>query len=280
MEDKEPLVSICCITYNHEKYIRDAIEGFLMQRTSFPIEIIIHDDASTDTTSDIIRGYVDKFPNLITPIIQKENQYSKGIKPLQRFILPRARGKYIAICEGDDYWTDPLKLQKQVDFLNDHPDISFCSHNVNKVDQNNNIIEENNSKMTNYFKPKEVVNNHFPTLSLLFRNQKLEYTPELLNVFNGDAVLTALLSLHGGAANLGFTGACYRVHSEGIYSKQTYLENYFKSVYTREKLISSGIFPEEISNEIKQNIRTRKYKAIKYCLKRVRIISLLRVVFR
>src|SRR5690554_88862 len=281
MEDKEPLVSICCITYNHEDFIRDAIEGFLMQKTSFPIEIIIHDDASTDNTANIIEEYANKYPDLFVTILQSENQWSKGGGSIYaRFVYPRARGKYIAICEGDDYWTDPLKLQKQVDFLNDHRDISFCSHNVNKVDQNNNTIEENNSKMTNYFKPKEVVNNHFPTLSLLFRNQKLEYTPELLKVFNGDAVLTALLSLHGGAANLGFTGACYRVHSEGIYSRQTYLENYFKSVYTREKLISSGIFPEEISNEIKQNIRTRKYKAIKYCLKRVRIISLLRVVFR
>ncbi len=117
MEDKEPLVSICCITYNHEDFIRDAIEGFLMQKTSFPIEIIIHDDASTDNTANIIEEYANKYPDLFVTILQSENQWSKGGGSIYaRFVYPRARGKYIALCEGDDYWTDPLKLQKQVDF--------------------------------------------------------------------------------------------------------------------------------------------------------------------
>lgn len=110
-----PLVSICCITYNQENYIRDAIEGFLMQRTTFPIEIIIHDDASTDNTAKVVNEFAEKHPDLIVPIYQTINQYSQGIKPWPNFVFPRARGKYIALCEGDDYWTDPLKLQKQVD---------------------------------------------------------------------------------------------------------------------------------------------------------------------
>ena len=118
MKDIEPLVSICCITYNHENYIRDAIEGFLMQKTSFPIEIIIHDDASTDNTAQIIKEYEDKYPDLFCNIFQNENQWSKGGGSIYaRFVYPQVRGKYIALCEGDDYWTDPLKLQKQVDFL-------------------------------------------------------------------------------------------------------------------------------------------------------------------
>ena len=87
-----------------------------MQKTTFPIEIIIHDDASTDGTAKIVKEYADKYPDLIVPILQTENQYSQGIKPSQNFVFPRARGKYIAFCEGDDYWTDPYKLQKQVDF--------------------------------------------------------------------------------------------------------------------------------------------------------------------
>lgn len=122
MKDIEPLVSICCITYNHENYIRDAIEGFLMQKTSFPIEIIIHDDASTDNTANIIKEYAEKHPNLIVPIYQTENQYSKGIKPFYKYIVPKVKGKYIALCEGDDYWIDPNKIQKQVDFLENNPD--------------------------------------------------------------------------------------------------------------------------------------------------------------
>jgi len=112
-----PLVSISCITYNHENYIRDTIEGFLMQKTNFSFEILIHDDASTDKTADIIREYEKKHTDLIFPIYQTVNQYSKEIMISPKFNWPRARGKYMAICEGDDYWTDPYKLQKQVDFL-------------------------------------------------------------------------------------------------------------------------------------------------------------------
>ena len=113
----QPTVSICCITYNHENFIGQAIESFLMQKTSFPIEILIHDDASTDKTADIIREYELKYPDIIKPIYQTENQYSKGVSISATYQYPRALGKYIALCEGDDYWTDSLKLQKQVDFL-------------------------------------------------------------------------------------------------------------------------------------------------------------------
>lgn len=121
--DKNPVVSVCCITYNQESYITQAIEGFLMQKTDFPIEIIIHDDASTDKTAQIVKQYAEKYPELITPIFQTENQYSKGgAGILNRFVFPKVRGRYIAICEGDDYWTDPLKLQKQVDFLEANED--------------------------------------------------------------------------------------------------------------------------------------------------------------
>lgn len=132
----EPLVSICCTTYNHEKYIADAIDSFLMQETDFPIEIIIHDDASTDNTSNIIREYERKYPNIIKPIYQTENQYSKGRKILIRFIYPKVKGKYIAMCEGDDFWIDPKKLQKQVDILECYEQYSFCFHAVSIVDTN------------------------------------------------------------------------------------------------------------------------------------------------
>lgn len=120
-----PLVSISCATYNHEKYIRDCIEGFLMQKTSFKFEILIHDDASTDGTADIIKQYEKKYPELIFPIYQTKNQYSQGVMISPTFNWPRARGKYIALCEGDDYWTDPLKLQKQVDFLEENPEFGL-----------------------------------------------------------------------------------------------------------------------------------------------------------
>ncbi len=138
---EKPLVSVCCITYNHELYIRQAINGFLMQKTSFPIEIIIHDDASTDNTARIIKEFEDKYPDIIVPIYQKINQYSLGIKPLQNIVWPIVRGKYIALCEGDDYWIDPLKLQKQVEFLENKKNISIVIHPV-KLEKDGKIINE------------------------------------------------------------------------------------------------------------------------------------------
>ena len=112
-------LSVICLTYNHEKFIRQALDGFVMQKTNFPFEVIVHDDASTDETAKIIREYEIKYPELIKPIYQKENLWQKGI-PTKNYIYPKINGKYVALCEGDDYWTDPLKLQKQVDFLEAH----------------------------------------------------------------------------------------------------------------------------------------------------------------
>lgn len=123
-------VTVYCLAYNHEKYIRTALEGFINQKTNFKYEVIVHDDASTDGTADIIREYEKKYPDIIKPIYQKENQHSKGTKIINTFILPKAQGKYIASCEGDDYWTDPLKLQKQYDALESHPECSLSTHRV------------------------------------------------------------------------------------------------------------------------------------------------------
>ena len=123
----EPVVSVLCVTYNHKDYIR--LDSFLEQKTSFPFEIIIHDDASTDGTSDIIREYQAKYPEIIIPYIQTENQYSKpDYHSMYDFIFPIARGKYFAHCDGDDYFSDPLKLQRQVDYMEAHPDCSIVTH--------------------------------------------------------------------------------------------------------------------------------------------------------
>jgi len=120
MSDKErPLVSIHMITYNHEKYIGKAIEGVLLQKTNFKIELIIGEDCSPDGTAEVVREYADKYPELIVPVVRQKNV---GIAKNVTDIYDRCRGKYIAICEGDDYWIDPLKLQKQVDFLEDNED--------------------------------------------------------------------------------------------------------------------------------------------------------------
>lgn len=139
------LVSICCITYNHAPFIRKALDGFLMQQAPSSVpqgskmsdwcEILIHDDCSTDGTTEIVKEYAAKYPDLIFPFYEEENQYSKlGAAKIDIYNYNRARGKYIAYCEGDDYWTDPDKLQKQVDFMDAHPDYSVCWHRVKHRD--------------------------------------------------------------------------------------------------------------------------------------------------
>lgn len=125
----KPLVVIRCLTYNHEPYIKDALDGFVMQKTNFPFIVIIHDDASNDLTQEIIQEYSKKYPDIIKPIIEKENQYSKNDGSLRKIIdtaCASTGAKYVAMCEGDDYWTDPLKLQKQVDFLENNKEYGIC----------------------------------------------------------------------------------------------------------------------------------------------------------
>ncbi len=132
MSDNEIMVSIKCLAYNHENYIKQALDGFLMQKTNFRYEVIIHDDASTDHTADIIREYEKKYPDIIKPIYQTENQYKYG-NISRKFIDHKLTGKYIAYCEGDDFWTDPDKLQMQVDYLERHPECAFSFHNASIV---------------------------------------------------------------------------------------------------------------------------------------------------
>lgn len=127
-------VTVICLSYNMEKYIRQTLEGFVMQKVNFPLEVIVHDDASTDSSADIIREYAEKYPDLIKPILQTENQYSKKVLMSRTYVYPIAKGKYIATCEGDDYWTDPYKLQKQYDILEAHPEYSFCAHAGRRID--------------------------------------------------------------------------------------------------------------------------------------------------
>ena len=133
-----PLVSVRCITYNQQSYIAQTLDGFLNQETDFPFEVIVHDDASTDKTADIIREYEQKYPKIIKPIYETENQYSKNDDSLDKIVDSACKGKYIAFCEGDDYWIDPLKLQKQISFLEQNPDYGFSYTNFKVFDQQNN----------------------------------------------------------------------------------------------------------------------------------------------
>ena len=145
------MVTIRCLTYNHEQYIRQCLDGFVMQKTNFRFEAIVHDDASTDGTVEIIREYAEKYPDIIKPIFETENQYSKRDGSIGRIMNEHTHGKYIAICEGDDYWTDPYKLQKQVDFLESHPDYVMCSHRHNDyIQETGEMLYDRSMNETDY----------------------------------------------------------------------------------------------------------------------------------
>lgn len=198
-ENEKPLVSICCITYNHAKYIRDALDGFMMQETDFPFEVLIHDDASTDGTADIIREYEKKYPGIIKPIYQTENQYSKGVKISTTYNYPRAQGKYIALCEGDDFWTDKHKLQVQFDFMENHLDYSMCFHGavtLGEHDSNDNglfsHIEERDYQGQELLETWTV-----PTASSFFRTEYSKYIPNNKDFWCGDIIVWLTMSQYG-----------------------------------------------------------------------------------
>ncbi|MBE0471376.1 MAG: glycosyltransferase [Methyloprofundus sp.] len=218
----KPVVSICCITYNHEPYIEDALEGFLIQETDFPFEILIHDDASTDRTADIIREYEAKYPRLIKPIYQTENQYSQG-KRATVILLPNAQGEFIALCEGDDYWTDTKKLQIQAEFLLRNPEVVITGHDAFIVDENGGHIKD--SKLPNPqkrdFTGEDLILGKawILTMSWMFRNVDLGNVPERGMVKNGDNFFVSYLGRFGGSHyHDDIKPAGYRVHSGGVWS--------------------------------------------------------------
>ncbi len=225
--NKEPsdiLVSVSVITYQHAPYIKECLESILNQKTNFDFEILIHDDASTDGSTQIIEEYKALYPNMIFPKIQKENQYSKGIRGINfRYNFPRARGKYIALCEGDDYWVDEYKLQKQVDFLEAHPECSGIASNTQ-------ILYEQNPSQNRLFKqiPTQMLGTQdlvgmrkFHTATLMGRTELLQKMNYPEQVLSGDRFMNLALSLEGDIMYLDEVMAVYRDSGKGVSASTT-----------------------------------------------------------
>lgn len=220
----KPLVVIRCITYNHEPYIRDALEGFVTQKTDFPFVAIVHDDASTDNTSKIIKEYTEKYPNIIFPIYEKHNQYSKKDGSLGYIMSEACKAsgaKYIALCEGDDYWTNPLKLQKQVDFLESHPEYSMCFHSATLKYERGTLTNEllesnyNNLQQREYSIDEIHANFIIPTCSALLRISVLERNKYDCDYCVGDNVLWTSCASCGKIYCLLDKMSTYRINNNG-----------------------------------------------------------------
>jgi len=225
MNEGEPILTIWCPTYNHESYIGQCLNGFVSQKTTFQIEILVHDDASTDKTAQVVREYELKYPNLFRCIYQSENQFSKDNGHLSKTMVNYSRGKYIAICEGDDYWADPHKLQKQVDFLESNEDFVLCFHKV-KIQKEGNLVDDFITKVpgdeTTISDLAE--GNYIYPLSVVFRNIfKGGLPPWFVKCKVGDYPLFMLLAKHGKLKQLEDSMGVYRLNDSGIWYSQTWI---------------------------------------------------------
>lgn len=241
MESNRLIVSIWCLCYNHEQYIRDCLNGFIMQKTSFPFEAIVHDDASTDHSADIIREYAEKYPNIIKPIYEKENQYSKADGSLDRILQKSCVGKYIAICEGDDYWTDPYKLQKQVDFLEQNVDYGLCYTNVQRIIAKTNKLEEIWGGPSETFE-ELLMCNSIPAMSAVYRrNLLLDYYRNVkpnITWRMGDYPIWLYIASKTKIKYLPFVSGCYRI----LDNSASHSTNFIKQMEFRRSANEVSLF--------------------------------------
>lgn len=263
------MVSILCATYNHELYLERAVDGFLNQETDFAYEIIIHDDASVDNTRRIIEKYARDYPDAIKPIYQTENQYSKGKKITLDFMVPKSRGKYVALCEGDDFWMDSHKLQKQVDYMESHPKCSLVVHDAVRVFENGATKGPYSAKYSlkgsRILTLDNVVSDlgAFPLASMMFRRSFYCEHFEFLNtVRNFDYLIKTMLATSGYVYYIGEAMAAYRENAKGSWSERVQssdekaVEHLKESIVTFEKLDSYTL--KAFSSTLKTEIERRK----------------------
>ena len=258
----EILVSIWCAVYNHENFLRETLNSFVSQKTSFCFEIIVHDDASTDASRIIIEEYSEKYPDLFICIFQSENQYNKTT--LIPFFWEKTHGKYIALCDGDDYWMDPLKLQKQVDFLEQNHEYSILATGTRVIAENANQLSVYSRDQKDFFFEdliRENILGH-STCSVVFRSNCLRSNKieTLSNAPFGDWSLWLICLSRGKGYFMPEVTACYRQHSNGIWSSLNKETKVKKILQMYDYMIKN--YPER-RKEILSNRNKYKSKALK-----------------
>lgn len=248
-DKKNTMVSVCMVTYKHEAFIRDAIEGVLNQKVNFKVNLLIGDDNSPDNTSEIINDIICNHPNghWVTYIKREKNI---GMMPNFIDLLNLCKGKYIALCDGDDYWTDPFKLQKQVDLLESNKNLGIVYTNHNVVDNFSSLIKENSAKQFSKFSKDvyDVIANCPRTLTVVFRKRFLKDIPlEDFNIFKqGDHFLFSYLAYLSQIEYMELNTGNYRLHTGGVFSSMDQLQKLIEQIEIREQLISYfKIIPNE-----------------------------------
>ena len=301
MSKKLPIVSICCLTYNHVQFIRNALDGFLMQEppTGVPknepwYEILIHDDCSTDGTTKIIKEYAAKYPDKIFPLYEEKNQYSHGgAGKMDLYNYNRARGKYIAYCEGDDYWTDAKKLQKQVDFLETHLDYSVCWHRVLRFNMNNQTLSEDDcggfgdeegKNITLY----DTLNTWLTQpLSMVFRfgDYDLSWVQQYRYYRDQHEIYHLLLKKKGYLFS--FVGGIYVIHEKGIasgISNQKFIENAYKIdkefYFVNRDYYSKETYKHTLDYAISNMAKNDKMKALLFIVQRFLLMKDFKIMFK
>jgi len=257
-----PLVSVCTVTYNHEAFIAETIESFLMQKTTFPFEVIIDEDCSTDGTANIIRQYREKYPTII-----KANLREKNVGAMQNSSdnLLRAKGKYIAWCEGDDYWTDSLKLQKQVDFLEKNPLYYGCFHDCMRIYEGDNKNKKQHLRIGNRKIAEDVDlasiidENNIATASIIFRNFTKEMPKSFQKSSKGDYALMVTIAEKGNIKYLNEVMSAYRIHSGGIWSSRSEISKEEESVHFYHLLQEYFVNNKNILNALSKKLKYTYY---------------------
>ncbi len=265
------MVSICCVTYNQEKYISKAIDSFLNQETNFSYEIIIHDDASTDGTVEIINDYKKKYPNKIVTIFEKENQYSKRPNSILDIVFSKAKGKYIALCDGDDGFCSKNKLQLQFDKLESDSSISLVSHNTVVVDNDGILLEENSPYPDGIVTEIDFLNNYnssMHTSSLMFRKKDVKRLPDYFNdSLVGDLPLKLYLLSIGNCYHIDKVMSFYRKNSSGSWTlnqkknKKILNNNFLNEIKVYNSFNKESKY--QYDGEIKGRILNRKFNFYK-----------------
>ena len=269
---KTPLLTVTVATYNHEKYIKDCLDGILMQKTNFQYQIFVKEDFSTDKTRDIVIEYQKKHPDKIRLWLCKENLYSQGLKVKGHDFI---NSKYIAVCEGDDYWTDPLKLQKQVDFLEENEQINMCGHSTKIIGTNAVLEKKLKFERSHFLAHKEVVQkNPIHTSSFVYRNSVI--SEKRRPIKNPGGVGDYLVLLCGSEPNGIYifkdVMSAYRVNNVNSVwmGKQDNTKRVNQMHITIQNMLDSKAFNKKTEQYLKQRLDGKVSKDVKYLIRKIK----------